>query len=134
MNRSWVYGRMTGDATLMALLPGGVHSTTKIRETPHEKPFIMYRVIAHRPESRGDDRDLTNNENFLLFVHDVPGDYLKIDAILARLKELFQNAKDEAAGVSRGTWLEDSEDFRDEDMGTIMRYARFQVRYLAPGG
>lgn len=132
MNRAWFYQRMTADATLMALVPGGIHQTTKVRETPHQKPYLMYRTIAHRPSDRGDDRDIANIENYLVFVHDVPGDYLKIDAILARLKYIFVDAKDQAAGISRVFWLEDSEDFRDEDMGTILRYARFSVRYLAP--
>lgn len=130
MNRTWFYQRMFTSPALTPLLPGGIHETTAIERTPHLKPFIIYRVIAHRPENRGDDQDVTRTENFLVFVHDVPGDYLRIDTLLRELKLLFVNAKDTAAGVSRVTWLEDSEDFRDEDMGTIMKYARFSVRYL----
>lgn len=129
MPRAWLYGKITSDSGTTALIPGGMHASTSLDKTPAEKPFIMYRLIAHRPGSRGDDLDITRDENYLLFVHDVPGDYLKIDAILEQLKTLLVNAKDVEAGVARVTWLEDSEDFRDEDMGTILRYARVQVRY-----
>jgi hypothetical protein len=130
MNRAWFYQQMTGNGPLMADLTGGIHQSTKLDKAPEHKPFIMYRSIAHRPRSRGDDEDITRDEVFLVFVHDVPGDYLKIDDILGQLKAIFNNAKDTEAGIARCTWLEDSEDFRDEDMGTIMKYARFNVRYL----
>ena len=115
----------------MADLPGGVHQSTSLQKAPEQKPFIMYRSIAHRPRNRGDDGDITRDESFLVFVHDVPGDYLKIDSVLDQLRGLFVNAKDESEGVARCTWLEDSEDFRDEDMGTILKYARINIRYLA---
>jgi hypothetical protein len=121
---------MVNDPTLSALLPGGVHQTTSIDRTPTQKPFIIYRVIAHRPDHRGDDQDILRSENFLVFVHDVPGDYLKIDNILRQLKLLYINAKDVNAGVGCVSWLEDSEDFRDEDMGTIMKYGRYSIRYI----
>lgn len=130
MSRSWLYQTMVNDSTLMALLPGGVHQTTAIKASPEEKPFVIYRTIAHRPGNRGDDLDVNRIENFLVFVHDVDGDYLKIDAILLRLKALFVNAKDVEAKVGCVSWLEDSEDFRDEDMGTILRYSRLSIRYL----
>lgn len=121
---------MNTSAPLLAAAPGGIHSSTALQVTPELKPFLMYRSIAHRPGSRGDDNDVTRDETFLVFVHDVPGDYLQIDAILEQLKTLFQNVKDITAGVAGCTWLEDSEDFRDEDMGTILKYARIRVRYL----
>lgn len=129
-NRVWVHQRMTTNAPFMALIPGGAASTTAQEVTPDSKPFIIHRSLAHRPSTRGDDNDITRAESFLIFVHDVPGDYLKIDNIIKELKTLFNNAKDEASGIARCTWVEDSEDFRDEDMGTILRYSRFQIRYL----
>lgn len=130
MNRTWFYSRMMGNAALLTDLPGGIHQSTALAKAPVLKPFAMYRSIADRPGDRGDDVDLTLLETFLVFVHDVPGDYLKIDEVLTKLRDLFVNAKDKSAGVSRCTWLENSEDFRDEDMGTILRYARVSIRYL----
>jgi hypothetical protein len=128
MTRSWVYGRMNNDATLTALIPGGVHASTSLDKTPASKPFIMYRVIAHVPDMRGDDTRQTESESFLIFAHSAPGDYLAIDAILARLKVLFDNVVDQANNIVRSTWIETSEDFRDEDMGTILKYCRIQVK------
>lgn len=130
MSRAWFYDQMADDAGFMALAPGGVHASTKLQEAPELKPFLMYRAIAHRPRNRGDDADITREETFLLFVHDVPGSYVKIDALLEALRTKYVNRKDTDNGISRCFWVEDSEDFRDEDMGTILRYARITVRYL----
>lgn len=130
MPRAWVFSQLTGTGLPSADVPGGVHASTSLAKTPELKPFLMYRSVAHRPGDRGDDADINRNETYLVFVHDVPGSYVKIDAILAKLKLVFNNTKDGAAGVGRSLWVEDSEDFRDEDMGTIMRYARITVRYL----
>ena len=133
MPRAWLYSQITGDASTLAMIPGGMHASTSLEKTPELKPFIMFRLSAHRPGNRGDDVDVDRLESYQLFVHDVPGDYLQIDSIIKRLKDLLVNVKDPAAGISRVIWLEDSEDFRDEDMGTILRYARIQIRYR-PGG
>lgn len=130
MSRAWFYEQMADDAGFMALAPGGVHASTKLQKAPELKPFLMYRAIAHRPRNRGDDEDVTREETFLLFVHDVPGSYVKIDNILEVLRTKYVNRKDTDNGISRCFWVEDSEDFRDEDMGTILRYARITVRYL----
>jgi hypothetical protein len=45
------------------------------------------------------------------------------------LQRLFKDTIDQANGVVRSRWIETSEDFRDDDMGTILRYARIQVTY-----
>lgn len=129
MTRSWVYSTLSGDGTLTALIPGGVHASTSIDVTPASKPFLMYRSIAELPDLRGDDTHRTGTETFLIFVHDVPGDYLQIDAIVARLKVLLNNVVDQPNDIIRSTWIETSEDFRDEDMGTILKYCRIQVKY-----
>jgi hypothetical protein len=131
MNRTWLYQTVTNDVGLMAQLPGGVHASTALQKTPELKPFLMYRSLAHVPGYRGDGVNLTQQETFYLFVHDEPGDYLQIEGILNALRALFTNRKDTLAGVACCTWLEDSEDWRDEDMGTIMKASRIQVRYLS---
>lgn len=127
MNRSWAVQRMMNDATLTSLVTGGIHESTSLNGAPASKPFIMYRVIAHRPDLRGDDSNKANKETFLFHVHDVPGDYMRIDNVLLRIKALFSAVSE--GDVICGEWLEDSEDFRDEDMGTILRYSRVQLTY-----
>lgn len=132
MTRIWVYQTMATDVALNALLLGGIHQSTKISKTPHEKPFILYRQTSDVQDLRGDDRDRGRQTGFMIFAHDVPGDYLKIDAILDRLKVLFADTNDPASRITRSTWIESSDDTRDEDMGTITRWGRILVKYKEP--
>lgn len=129
MNRVWVVQRILDDSEMQALIGSRIHESTSLLQAPALKPFIMYRVLTHRPDLRGDDDNQANTESFLLHVHDTPGDYMRIDSVLKRLRTLFSHAKDKTARVISAEWIEDSEDFKDEDMGTILRYSRIQVLY-----
>lgn len=129
MHRTWVYQRMVNHAPLMLLVPGGIYQTTAVEHTPHFKPFIIYRSTSDVPFMRGDSRDQIRRSGYMLFAHDVPGDYLAIDAIIEELKVLFQDTNDQANGVIESLWLETSDDIRDDDMGTILRFGRVQITH-----
>jgi hypothetical protein len=118
---------MTGHAPLVAAVPGGIHQTTSLNTAPHLKPYIMYRMTSDVSYMRGDDGEQVRSNGYMLFVHDVPGDYLKIEDIIEQLKGLFQDIVDQANGVVKSFWLETSDDIRDDDMGTITKFGRIQV-------
>lgn len=132
MTRTWFYQTMASDSALMAALPGGIHQSTKLMRQPEEKPFALYRSTAMVSDLRGDDQAVSLQEGYMVFVHDVEGDYLRIDSVIDmifnRLRTVNLARHTEVISV---TWLETSEDFRDEDMGTIFRYSRFQVNRKA---
>lgn len=132
MNRTWFYNKMMGNVSLVAALPGGVHETTAILKTPDQKPFLIYRSTSVNSTLRGDDQDRAMQEGFMVFIHDVAGDYLRVDGIIEQVRQLFRdaNAGGDTAIISV-TWLETSEDLRDDDLGTIFRYSRFQVNRRA---
>lgn len=129
MSRTWVYDQMMGHTAMNVIVGQRIYSTTSLQKAPSQKPFIMYRQLSNRPDMRGDDGSLVKDENWLIFVHDIPGDYLQIDQLLRYLRELFEDTYDQGNGIIRSMWLEDSEDFRDDDMGTILKYARISVKY-----
>lgn len=129
MNRSWVFQRITNDVLLAALVGERIYQSTSITNAPHIKPFIMYRSTSDSDEMRGDDKDATRQRGFMIFAHDIPGDYVQIDTMMGHLQRLFKDTNDLANAVVRSRWVETSEDFRDDDMGTIMRYARILVTY-----
>lgn len=129
MSRVWVYERMKDDTTLMALLPGGIHASTSLDKAPEGKPFIMYRNTSDVALLRGDDSDLYRQQGFMILVHDHVGDYMGIDEVIARLRVLFADAVDQEAGI-RSIHIETSDDWRDEDMGTVMKYIRIQLNYM----
>ena len=131
MNRTWAYTQVQNSAAITADVADRVFQDTSLREDEATRgitrPFIVYRVWGLRPEFRGDDSDVKRREVFQWFVHDEPGDYTRIDRILENLYTLFADTRDQDAGVI-SEWLEMSEDFRDDDMNTIMRYCRTQIK------
>jgi len=120
---------MDADATLANLVGERIHQSTSIDKTPSTKPFIMYRQTSDVQLMRGDDGDACRRLGYMIFAHDVPGDYMQIDSILEALRALFADIVDQPNGIIRSTWLETSDDLRDEDMGTIVKYARIEVTY-----
>jgi len=128
MIRSWVYGKMTGHSPLTTLVGSRIYESSMLQETP-TKPYIMYKMFVTQAEMMGDDRPKVFNQSMQVFVHDVPGDFLRIDDIIRILKDLFHNASDKLAGVEIVRWLDSSEDFKDSDMGTIIRFIRFRILY-----
>lgn len=127
MSRTWVYEQMTGNSALVTATPGGIKASTAVSKTPHEKPYILYRQTSDVQGFRGDDADMVRRTGFMIFVHDVPGDYLQIDSILEMLRGLFQDTQDQANRVVRCDWITVSEDLRDEDMGTITKFVSIRV-------
>ena len=125
--RQWIHSSLT------TLAGGRVHQNTSIREDASTrtmtKPFIVHRFAVDRGDLRGDDITKTYVEEVQLFVHDVPGDYTVIDGILIAMRGLLDGRVDQPNGIIRCTWLEDSEDFRDDKMGTILRYGRYQIKH-----
>lgn len=129
MTRVWVYERMQSDPSLALEVGDRIHSSTSLKVAPHVKPFIMYRNTSRLPDLRGDDGNRTKTDNYMILAHDDPGDYMRIDRILAHLERLFGDVVDQPNGIIRATWFETSDDWRDDDMGTIMKYGRVEVKY-----
>jgi hypothetical protein len=128
MIRSWIYGKMAGYAPLTTLVGTRIYESSKMQEVP-TKPYLMYKMFATAPEMMGDDLSKVITQGFQVFVHDVPGDFLRIDDIIQLLRFLFTNASDKVAGVISVRWIDVSEDFKDSDMGTNTRFIRFRVLY-----
>ena len=104
-----------------------IYQSTSVDTAPKVYPFIMYRATSEVDRFRGDDQNQVRSTGYMIFCHDVPGDYLQIDEMLAELYRLFADTRDLAEGVVRSHWVEVSDDLRDDDMGTITKYARVQV-------
>jgi hypothetical protein len=129
MNRTWVYTKLVANTSLAALVSTRIWGSTTIKKVPEEKPFILYRSTGITDTVRGDDGVACRTETFMIFAEDKPGDYLQIDTMIGYIDATFNKVKDETAGVIRSTIVETSEDFRDEDLGTILRFVRIAVVY-----
>lgn len=128
-SRTWLYDQMSNSGHMTALVDDRIFQSTSIDVAPKTFPFIMYRQTSDVERFRGDDTDSVRSIGYMIFAHDVPGDYMQIDSLMDVLKELFRDTYDQAAGVVRCRLGEISDDLRDDDMGTITKFARVQVLY-----
>lgn len=129
MPRIWVYNEMKDMASLQLLVGSRIFPSTKVDKAPSTKPFIMFRQTSDVDFMRGDDGDQVRSAGYLIFAHDNSGDYMRIDTMISLLQMLFKDTIDQAAGIIRSRWAETSGDQRDDDMGTIFKYASIQVFY-----
>lgn len=133
MTRTWVYQRMANDTPIATAVQDRVFQATSIDKAPTIKPFIVYRQTSDVDFLRGDDHDTVRSCGYMILVHDLPGDYVRIDLVMRFLQDLFKDTNDGQNSVIRSRWIETSDDQRDDDMGTIMKYCRIQVFYRVQG-
>lgn len=118
--REWLY------ATLDGLLTMPVYPSGRLKNTP-SKPFCLYRITSSTKNMAGDDAITVRSVGAMVFIHDDFGDYLQIESTLNTIRDTLNNATNTANGLVRCTWVEDSEDLRDDELGTILRYSRYQL-------
>lgn len=124
--RRLIYDLLSSDATLMALLPGGLYGDRSLVETPSVKPFG---VLMHEGPSNGMSARV-NRSTVVLWVHDEVGDYTRIEAALRRARALLLAAVQvEKNGVwlMEADWSGDSVDLYDDARGTNVKNATFPL-------
>lgn len=121
-NRVICYQAMKAHAPLMALLPGGIHQASSLNNVPDKKPFLVHRMHNGLRYQRG----LGDRSYLQVWVHDVPGDYMRIDEVIELVKSVLE-AVPAQGSLLQVRWLEDSVDLQDDDMGTICRNSRYEL-------
>jgi hypothetical protein len=93
---------------------------------PHERPFAVY---SFGVEDRAALRSMPQHRVPIeLWVHDVRGDYFRIDQILDRAVEVLE-AVPHGDGFVEFHYNTRSRDFEDLDLKTILRFGTFEAIY-----
>ena len=119
--RTLIHTRLTSDAPLVAMVGDRIAQGSSVNDPP-TRPFLIHRLL----NSAAEGGKLGESRYLQFWAHDEPGDYQKIDDILARVK-LVMIGTTSFQELLEITWIEDSQDFRDNDFGTICRYSRYQA-------
>jgi hypothetical protein len=124
MSRTLLYQAMKGSQPLENIVHGrifqasrlGIHDQDGVLITDGvpEKPFITYRMHTDFPVGGGMGR----REYSQVWANDDPGSYVQIDAVEAIPPQ---------DGFLEARWVETGVDLKDDAMGTINRYIRFQM-------
>ncbi len=93
---TWLYGRLTGDATLMALTPGGVapDDVTPAATAPY--PYVRYVNLAAVPTATLQGARIVGQLVYLVEVVGKTGSFLSLRAAADRVYELLH----QQSGVS----------------------------------
>lgn len=132
--RTWLHGVLQNDIVLNDAenlgglgVGGRIFAGHSLTNTPDKKPFLVHNFGNNTPERLSDEPGPCR-QFVIIYVHDEGQSYIRIDKIIARLKQLLDDAPSDAAlGVITAHHLETSADFVDDQMGTIVRYIRFQI-------
>lgn len=123
MMRELIFQAIITDATLNGLGITDDSSFAVDVDTPSQRPFLQLRW------GRNDEGlDSVTRRNLVIWVHDQPGDYTEIDAIILRLRALIPAlvAQPNVNGWLVGAeWAGDSEDLVDDGHRTIARNTSF---------
>lgn len=94
---------------------------------PERKPFLVYRMGNTSPDNLV---RVARRQYFTVYCHDEadPGEYTRIDTLIQAVMDTFEAAPAAPEyNIIEARWLENSSDQDDREMGTILRYARFQL-------
>ncbi len=131
MERAWVHDVLSADTDLAALVQTRIFQAESLDGPPRTKPFLIWRMGNTSPDN---DVPQARRQYVTLYAHDMakPGEYSRIDKIPdAAIKAMVQAGIDHPAKKANKIvavrFLEMSADFDDREMGTILRYSRFQI-------
>jgi hypothetical protein len=123
--RALIRSAIIGDATMNGLGIVGANAFAVDVDTPQTRPFLQLRWGVVTPGIA-----VVNRRFLVVWCHDKPGDYSRIDQMLLRLRALLPTIvgiSDSSGSVVDIEWTGDSEDLSDDGHGTIARTASFTV-------
>lgn len=121
--RIWVYERVSTDADVLEVVPvERIFGAGAMDATPDDKPFIQLKF-----GSKVKDAGPGLYRQFMtVWVHDVPGDYMRIDQVLGLIQKAFNVRIGQEGGI-KAQWIGDSQDLSDEGHNTITRNATYAL-------
>lgn len=136
--RVWLHQRLVTDPALRDILfattdvmpadaEDAVFGSHSLKGTPDRKPFVVHDMGNDTSEGLAEGHP-AHRQFVTVYVHDEGDDYTLIDQVIKQLKVLLDNAPQNAGfGVITCHYLETSRDLEDDQMGTIVKYVRFQI-------
>lgn len=117
--RKIAYDRIAPALPLLA-----VGSAGSIREVPSIKPFVIITlgVLTTRI------KHVAVTQPVLIYVHDEPGSYARIDATLNTIRDaMVADPSASEVGLAGITWINRSADLADDYYSTVMRYDTYLI-------
>lgn len=130
--RSFIFSLITADPILNGLGFTEQNTfTSHDEDTPQARPFIILRWGSTNVGLNDWDTGVGSNlRQLVVWVHDDPGDYVRIDQALDRVRTVLTLVRGTYTGttgkyIGQATWNGDSDDLKDDIVGTITRNSSF---------
>ena len=125
--RAWLHTRITTDVGILALLPAtSVFAAGAMEGREATRPFAVIRIGSSAAELSDADKPFVVSQDAAVWVHDEPGSYKRIDAILEAMLAALAGQVSDATGIA-ALWQGDSPELSDPDQGTITRYSSYRL-------
>lgn len=125
--RQFVYERLTGDSAIQAIVDDRVKQGESMDIAELRHPFLVYRIGNETNELFSEDDLKPHRVFFQVYIHDRGGDYMRIDDLVKLVINALVGGPYPEYKILRVNYLETSRDLDDAEMGTILRYVRFQA-------
>lgn len=132
--RSYIFSLITTDPVVNGLgFDENNVFTSHDEDTPQARPFMILRWGS--TDIGLNDRDTgvySNLRRLVVWVHDDPGDYGRIDQVLVRVRDILVTVTGAYTGtigqyIGQINWNGDSDDFKDDIVGTITRNSGYTL-------
>lgn len=126
--RTWAFQQLTTDPAILADVPeASIYASSSLTGAPSERPFIVVAFGTETPELHDGDVPSATSKRATIYVHDTPGDYLRIERVLANVRNLFAGSiSNMTGGGIMAMWEGESGDLADELFRTILRYGEYR--------
>lgn len=128
--RTWLFQTLLLSPFLGPLVGNRIFPKKDMTSSVEEYPYMVYKLGYKANEDLAEDQNV-NRQYVQIFVHDFSdmdtGDYVKIDEVIKALKDTLHLNTGPSDGVILCRFLETSQDLDDLTLGTVMKYARFQI-------
>lgn len=121
--RTLIFQAIIADSTLNSLGIVDENSFAVDVDTPETRPFLQLRWGRNN-----EGLDVVTRRDLVVWVHDQPANYARIDSIISRLRVLLPSlvpSTDGSSWLSGVEWTGDSEDLTDDGHRTIARNTGF---------
>lgn len=123
--RAWLYSTLAANGAVTALVPAQrIHAAGSLEAREEVKPFIVIRLGFNAAELNEADKPEVTAQDSAIWVHDEPGSYKRIDAVLIAVRAALVGQVQTAIACS---WQGDSGELSDPDQGTIVRNSTYRL-------
>jgi hypothetical protein len=120
--RTWIFTKLSALVPVTSVVGSRIFQSLDLEDTPTDKPFIVCRLDPSVPDIPG-----AMFQDLVLWIHDEPGSYLRIDTLIQTIRENLDGVQvNDPEGIAV-VWQGDSPDMADDLRGTILRTSSYRL-------